>query len=186
MATVTPPKLLTAEEYLLLPKPDRPTELVSGEIVEMNQPGFRHGVVCGVISRMLGDFCNDHSLGRVTTNDSGILTQREPDSVRGADVAFYSYQRLPRDQTPVGYPTVSPELVFEVLSPDDRWPNVLAKVAEYLSAGVEVVVIVDPESESAHVYSASPPPTTLEKTDRLEVPNVLPGFSVAIGDLLSD
>ena len=48
-------------------------------------------------------------LGRVVTNDSGIVTQRDPDTVRGADVAYYSYARLPkggstRMSTPMSLP----------------------------------------------------------------------------------
>ena len=74
----------------------------------------RHGYYCGNICRILGNHVAANGLGRVMTNDSGIVTEREPDSVRGADVAFYSFTRLPRGLLPEGYLEVSPELVFEV------------------------------------------------------------------------
>ena len=66
------------------------------------------------------------------------------DSVRGGDVVFYSYTRLPRGPIPEGYLEVVPELVFEVRSPSDRWAKITAKVGEYLDAGVLVACVLDP------------------------------------------
>ena len=186
MSTASPAKLLTAEEYFRLPTPDRPTELVRGEIVEMNQPGFLHGEVCGNIAGILRNFVKSHSLGRVATNDAGMITEHDPDSVRGADVAYYSFQRLPKEQRPKGYPDNPPELVFEVRSPSDRWSNILHKTAEYLNAGVNVVVVIDPESESAHVYFPDQPEHILTKADNLEFPDLLPGFSVSVAEILGE
>ena len=64
--------------------------------------------------------------------------------------------------------------------------NILTKVAEYLSVGVDVVVVIDPGTESAHVYFSDVAETILQNSDRLELPDVLPGFSVAVKELLSD
>src|SRR5690242_18336952 len=137
MATIE--ALLTAEEYYRLPDMGRPSELIRGQVVMMNMPGARHGWICSNIAILIGSYVNEHDLGYVMTNDSGVVTERSPDSVRGADVAYYSYTRIPKGQLPSGYPKVPPELVFEVRSPDDRWKNILTKVAEYLQAGVLTV-----------------------------------------------
>lgn len=187
MATVTPAKLTTAEEYLQLPEPDVPTELVRGEIVEMNQPGFRHGKVSLRIGRLLDAFAEANDCGTVTSNDSGVITERNPDTVRGADVAYYSYTRLPKHQEPVGYPDVAPELVFEILSPTNRWPQILDKVAEYLQAGVNVVVVVDPNANRLQVYQSDEteqPVAVLNETDTFELPDLLPGFSINVAKLI--
>jgi len=186
MPTASPSKLLTAEEYFRLPQPDVPTELVRGEIVEMNQPGFQHGIVCGLVYSAVREFVKKHSLGRATTNDAGVITERGPDTVRGPDVAYYSYHRVPKGERPKGYAEQPPEIAFEVLSPDDRWKDVVAKVAEYLAAGVNVVVVVDPNEENAHIHSADRPGKILQPDDRLEFPDILPGFSVTIAELLND
>lgn len=127
MATET---LITARQFSMMPDDGIPRELVRGEVVEMNVPGFRHGKICAAIARILGNYTVERNCGHVTANDSGIITRRDPDSVRGADVAFYSFQRIPAKQQPARYPDRSPELVFEVLSPDDRWSYVLGEVAE--------------------------------------------------------
>jgi Uma2 family endonuclease len=146
-------KILTAEQYLALPDDGRRTELVRGRIVEMPPPNFRPGVFCNRIGRLLGNFVEDRKLGWVINNDAGGITRREPDSVRGPDVAYFSYSRVPKDQPPEGHPSVAPELVFEVRSPSDRWSAITGKVAEYLTAGVLVVCVLDPETESVGIYT---------------------------------
>jgi Uma2 family endonuclease len=113
-------------------------------------------------------------------NDSGVITERGPDTVRGADVAFYTYARAPKGPLPEGYLPVVPERVVEVVSPSDRWPKVLAKVAEYLGAGVSVVVVLDGERTSAMVFHDDGTTRTLSADDELTLPDLLPGFSVVV------
>ena len=176
--------LLTAEEFRLLPDPGHPVELVRGQIVMMNMPGFQHGVVCGNIAGMLRDMVRQRDLGYVTCNDAGVVTMRDPDSVRGADVAFYSYARIPKGTLPEGYPTVAPELVFEVRSPSDTMAELLAKTAEYLRAGVLVVCVVDPRSETLTVHHAQRSPQVLTESETLTLPELLPGLNLSVRELL--
>src|SRR5215475_1641950 len=105
--------LLTAEEYLQLPDRGIPTELIRGRVVEMNVPAPRHGEICVNTVTLLHTHIRTNKLGRLVSNDGGIVTERGPDTVRGGDVAFYSYARIPPGPLPRGYLTVVPELVFE-------------------------------------------------------------------------
>lgn len=179
-AAPAPDRLLTAEEYSHLPDRDVPTELVRGRVIEMNVPYPRHGQICSKVDRIVGNYADEHGLGHVLTNDSGVITRRGPDTVRGADVAYYSYARLPRGPLPRAYLTVVPELVFEVRSPTDRWSEVFAKVAEYLEAGVSVVCVLDQMSERAVVCRAEAAPVTLQGDDELHLPDILGDFRVAV------
>ena len=176
-------ELLTAEEYAKLPDTARPTELVRGRVVEMNLPGTQHGKICNLIGRFLGNFVADHDLGNVINNDSGVITKRNPDSVRGPDVSFYSYARWSKGPVPDGYLPVVPEIVVEVLSPDDRWSDVHEKIAEYLNAGVSVVCVVDPKTRSAYLSYPDRPATTLASSDDLAFPEIQADFSVPVARL---
>ncbi len=147
-------RLLTAEEFAERPDPGYPEELVRGRIVPMSVPDRRHGQVCGQAYILIRSFVDAHDLGHVLCNDSGVITERNPDSVRGADVAYYSYNRLPRGPLPRSYGPEVPELVVEVRSKGDRWPKVLAKVVEYLDAGVAAVIVLDDERQVAQVFTA--------------------------------
>ena len=147
----------------------------------MPPPDRRHGYVCLKAGRIFGDFVDQHDLGRVMSNDSGVITERDPDTVRGADVAYYSYTRLPKGPLPTGYGPEVPELIVEVRSACDSWREILEKITEYLRAGVLIVVVLDPASQTAHLFNAVDPPGTLGAEDELVVPNILEGFRVRVG-----
>jgi Uma2 family endonuclease len=123
---------------------------------------------------------DDNDLGRLVVNDSAVVTERDPDTVRGGDVAFYSYSRIPRGPCPSGYLSVVPEAIFEVRSPTDRWSKILGKVAEYLAAGVTVVCVLDDLTESAHVYRDGEAAQVFGPNDEMMLPEVLPGFKVVV------
>jgi len=146
----------------------------------MSPPNPRHGQICGKVDRILGNFVDEHELGHVLCNDSGVITEREPDTVRGPDVVFYSYARLPKGALPSHYVPEVPELIFEVRSPGNRWPAILVKVAEYLDAGVQYVVVLDPDPQTALVYSAEQQPQILGPDDELTFPDLLGEFRVVV------
>jgi Uma2 family endonuclease len=181
MATTESQSLLTAEQYALLPDTGQPTELLRGKVVEINVPYPAHGRVCLRAGRILDEFAEQHGLGWVLSNDSGVITERNPDSVRGADVSFYSYARVPRGRLPHGYLGVPPEVVIEVRSDSDRWPKLLNKAYEYLEAGVRVVCLLDPDHDSAHVIRPDQPPLKLGPDDELTLPEMHESFRVRVG-----
>jgi Uma2 family endonuclease len=183
MATVE--KLVTAEQFLESADDGRCRELVGGRIVVMNVPGFRHGEICSNIVHHLGSFVRQNELGRVLSNDSGIVTARDPDTVRGADVAYYSFARVPQESRPAGYPDVAPEMVFEVTSPGDRWAEITGKVSEYLGAGVLVVCVVDPKSRTVVAHYAERSPDKFREDDEFQIPGILPGWRIAVRSLFA-
>jgi Uma2 family endonuclease len=179
-ASVNAPTLLTADEFARRPDPGHPEELVRGRIVPMPPPTRRHGQICNQTGRILGNFADERDLGHVLSNDAGVITERGPDTVRGADIASYSYNRLLKGPLPADYGTEVPELVVEVRSPSDRWPKVLAKVAEYLNAGVLAVVVLDDDSRTVLLSMADQGPRRFGSEDELTIPEILPGFAVAV------
>ncbi len=173
-------KLLTVEKYQLLPDNGQPTELVRGRVITMNLPFPRHGEICSKTAHIVNSYPDTNDVGRVVTNDAGVIVERDPDTVRGADVGFYSYQRLPKGPIPQGYLSVAPELIFEVRSPGDRWRDILTKVAEYLAAGVLRVCVLDQQTETVTVYSPDEPEVKLTGDQEVILPDILPGFAVRV------
>jgi Uma2 family endonuclease len=171
-------KILTAEEFFWLPSSDKFEELVRGKVVTEDLRGFLHGAVCAHVGYVFASFLDAHNLGHGILGNSGVITERGPDTVRGPDFAYYSFARMPRGKAPVGYPSVAPEVVFEVYSPSESWPELLAKTAEYLKAGVLVVVLCDPGNETLHVYRNNSPPISLTANDTLELPEVDEEFRI--------
>ena len=177
-------KAMTAEEFRDSPDDDRRTELVKGMVIEYPRRGFRVGATCGKVSQRIGNYVDEHELGWVLSNNSGVITTRDPDSVRGPDVAYFSYKRIPKDEMPAGYPAVTPELVFEVLSPSDRPSKTTAKVGEYLEAGVLAVCVLDPERRVLVVHPHGGLARRYEADDELVLPEVFPDFRIQVSKLI--
>lgn len=174
------PPLMTAEEFIRLHGDESGVELVNGRVVRSPMPGEAHGEVCGNAYALVREVVKRDGLGRVFVNDTFIRTKLE--GVRGADVCFVSYDRLPKDR-PRGFGPleVPPELVIEVRSPSDRTGDIQIKVGEYLNAGVLAVVVLDPKIEAATIYTAAEDiPQRRHNGDELTLPDVLPGFSVPV------
>jgi Uma2 family endonuclease len=129
------PRLLTAEEFFeYCQRPensDRHLELERGRIVEMAPPGERHGIVCCNGAGLLRNFGFQRHKGVVCSNDTGLILEREPDTINGPDVLFFD--RVSRyDQLQVGYQDELPQLVIEVLSPHARHSKVVRRVNRLL------------------------------------------------------
>lgn len=183
MATVSA-RLLTAEEFFRLPQPEDGSqqELIQGVVVTIPPPGAPHGVSCLNIARKVGNFVVENRLGTVTCNDAGFLAERDPDTVRGADVAYWTRERLP--QLPKGYIEILPDLAVEVVSPDDHYSRMQKKVILYLTNGVRLLWVVDPEDRSLTVYRPDRLARILGENEVVSGEDVLPGFTCRVADLL--
>jgi len=184
MSTPTTTKYLTAEEFFQLPQPGDGSrrELVKGVIVTMSPPGFYHSLVCSRVDQLLGTFVYQHQLGYTGCNDPGVILERDPDTVRGPDVAFWCRERVTNVRQ-FSYTDVVPDLVVEVLSPNDVFTQVLRKVQEYFQAGVRVVWIVVPEDQGVAIYRPGQNPTLLAVNDTLSGEDVVPGFTCPVAAL---
>lgn len=175
--------LLTGDEFLRLHGDDKRVELVDGQLVRHPMPGMEHGVVCSTANFLVSAFVRAHRLGWVVGNDSFIRTRSSPDRYRGADVAFVSYAKLPKERgAPKGPLPVPPDLVIEVRSPSDRIGDMTDKAIEYVKAGVTVAIVLDPDTESLAVFRADEFPVRMHNGDELTLPDVLPGFVVQVKD----
>jgi len=178
-------KLITAEEFFRMPDPPDGSkqELVKGVIVTMPPPGGRHGYCCSRIDRRIGVYVDEKELGSVFTNDTGFVTERDPDTVRGPDVSFWSRKRLP--EVPVDYIKIPPDLLVEVVSPSDHYARIQKRIAHYLEKEVRLIWVADPEDRSVTVYRPGQMMVVLGENEILTGEDVLPGFSCRVAELFS-
>jgi Uma2 family endonuclease len=175
-------KILTAEEFWLLPKGEGRRELVRGEVVEWMPVGGVHGEVVRRLLMRLGLWAEQGQQGYVAT-EAGYVVRRDPDGVRAADVSFVRQDRIPRAGVPEGYWELAPDLAVEVVSPFETADQVWERVSEYLAAGTPLVWVIYPRSRQAVVYTPDGTGRTVHPDDHLEDASVLPGFSCKLGDL---
>jgi len=147
----------------------------------MSPTGDEHGILEFELGWHLRSFVVGRKLGWVMGGEVGIYTRRDPDRVRGADIVFVSKERLPEPRGK--FLEVAPELVVEVMSPNDRWQDVREKMEEYFSISVQWVWVVEPANRAVLVFRS---PTEMEKFgegDTLRGEGVLEGFSLPVASL---
>lgn len=183
MATVGT-KPMTAEEFFELPEPPDGSkqELVRGRIVTMPGPGVEHGEIQLNLGTLLKTFLKAHKLGRVCV-ESGVVTKRRKDTVRGPDVSYYSKKRLPLEKRVVKYNDQPPDLCVEIVSPSNTKKDLRTKIKEYFAVGVRMVWVVDPEDRSVTVLTSPDEGRTLYESAELTGGDVLPGFTCKVSEL---
>ena len=172
--------MITGDELARMP--DRgPCELVDGRIVPMSPTNPEHGHIESNIAAELHRIVRAQNLGLVMTGEVGIFTRWAPDRVRGTDVLFISHTRYGQRTKGRGFLDVAPELVVEILSPDNPQIDTMQKVREYLAIGVQLVLIVDPPSRSITAYRpAGGRPQLYGEGEAVPCGDVLPGFEVPV------
>lgn len=174
-------RLLTLEE-LPAAVGDLSGDLVRGRFVAMPPTGRPHARTEVKLASKLEQFVSRGGRGEVLTGEIGIIVQRDPDTVRGADILFVSNERL-RQAAPEGYLDVAPELVVEIVSPNDRWSDINEKLEDYFGIGVLAVWLIDPKRRRVHVYRSPTEAVTLGLGGVLSGGEALPGFEIQVDSL---
>ena len=182
MTTATIPRLVTAEEFAMMPDDEMRHELVNGEVIELSGPPMpTHGRTQVKAASVLARFAERGGHGEAFIW-TGFLISRDPDTVRAPDVAFVLAGRLPDGDLP-GYLPFAPDIAVEVVSPSDTPSAARARALMWLDAGSALVWMLFPDSRSVTVYRADGTIATLGEDDILDAAPVLDGFFVKISDL---
>ncbi len=179
------PGTATEEDVLRIEEQEnRLCELVEGVLVEKPM-GFRESLLAAALVQYLREFVAIGNLGLVT--GEGGMMRLFAGLVRIPDVAFVSWSRLPDGQVPdVPIPQLAPNLAVEVLSRSNTPKEMQGKREEYFAAGVALVWIVDPDERRVTVFTSPEDSVAYSSSDVLDGGTVLPGFSLALGDLFAE
>lgn len=174
-------RLVTAEELERFPSDDNRYELVAGHLVPMTPVSFAHGRTVIQFGSLLHEYIRKRKLG-VVVAEVGFILATDPDTVRAPDLAFLRPEHIPTPD-PRGFWPGAPDLAVEVLSPDDRPGEMRLRIDEYLTSGVDAVIIVDPDLKSVELHRPSRAMLTLADANTLDLDDVLPGFHCRVGEM---
>ncbi len=159
--------------------PEGNYEVIDGEVVELAPTGFEHGEYEGELYTLLRNALKDR--GYVAVGEVGILISKEPLRIRSADVVYISKERA--GERPTGILEVPPELVIEIISPSNTYTEVEEKVMDYLRAGVERVLLIDPKLKRSTLFKKGRREAEIYSFE--EELELLPGFKVRLSEVLS-
>ncbi len=176
------PAVLEPEDLLTMPGGDH-YELIDG-IPREKSMGAESDEIGGLLLTQFNVFIRPKKLGRAYPSQTGFQCfPNKPKLVRMPDTSFVAAGRLPNDRTPEGYITVAPDIAVEVVSPNETYEEIEAKVAEYRSAGVKLVWVISPKSKTVLIRRANGTCEELGEAGALSGEGVLPGFTCAVADL---
>jgi Uma2 family endonuclease len=175
--------LTTADELLLMPKGRMRYELVRGELRTMTPAGFEHGRVSLRMAQLLGAHVEEAGIGVAAGAETGFVLSTDPDTVRAPDAAFVSKERAEKVGRTVKYWPGAPDFAAEVISPNDTFHEVQAKALEWLAAGTIVVLLLDPDQQTATVYRGQGDTHVHRADETLDLGDAVPGFTVSVARL---
>src|SRR5262249_50912195 len=127
---------------------------------------------------LLGQHVRPRYLGTLYAGDTGFKLESDPDTVLAPDIAFIRRERV--GVLSKTYRSGAPDLVVEVLSPNDRKHKVEEKTARWLALGAEAVWLVNPKTRTVEVRLANGKGRLLADNDYLTGDNIVPGFRTQV------
>lgn len=172
---------LTPDDLLAMPD-GQSYELVDGELVELEM-SQESSWVAGRIYRRLSEFGEDHGAGWAFPEGTGFVCFRDdPSRVSKPDASFVLRSRQPGGPVTRGFGRIRPDLVVEVVSPNDLAWEVQAKVDDWLEAGVPVVWEVLPATRTVFVHRPGRDVQKISGTQELTLPEFIPDLHVSVAD----
>lgn len=156
-------------------------ELVDGKITVMSPSGYESDEVAARVIGKLFPFVDQNRLGRVTASSAGFTLPNS--DTRAPDVSFVMAERLRR--APRSFAQLAPDLMVEVKSPDDTLVKLRQKIDSFLQQGTRVGILIHPEQRWIEIRQPGQEPLMIRDGDILSVPELLPGWEVAVTELWS-
>ncbi len=173
--TIATKKVWTDEELMRI-KHEGKVELVDGEVILMTPAGAEQGSINANLTVRLGSYILRRKLGYIFDAQTGFRPRK---NMRAPDFAFISKERL-GGKLPKGFLRIPPDLAVEVLAPNETVADYEDKVAEYLSWGVRLIWLVDPNTRTVTVVRSNGERQVLRERDVLSGEEVVPGFKVRV------
>jgi len=149
--------------------------------------GAESSQVAATILSFVRPHVSERKLGKVFGPDCGYqMPLDEAKKTRFPDGSFIARGRLPDDRTPPGNVKLNPDLVIEVVSPNDTAYEVEEKRVLYLKVGVRLLWIVYPSTRTVFVFRPGGVIAVLGETDTLKGEDVLPDFACSVARFFED
>ena len=177
MKTLAEKQVFTYDDITSLPEGNY--EIIDGERHDMTPTGFEHGDLEAGLGELLRKHLKDK--GYVAVGEIGVLIKRKPFRLRAADVVYISKEKSP--ERPKGILEIPPDLIIEIISESNTAWEITDKVKDYLSIGVERIILIDPLTQTVSLYQKGKKEAIIYNFE--EEVALLEGLSIKMKELLS-
>jgi Uma2 family endonuclease len=172
-----------AEQLALLPDDGFRYELIEGALTMMSPAGGRHGRVAVRVNKLLAIQVDDNELGATFAAETGFKIGVNPDTVRAPDGAFVCQEKMDSLEDDTGYLPFAPDLAVEVISPNDSFAAVESKSFAWLDAGTIIVLLLEPDSKTVHVYRSRSDIAIYRTGEMVDVSDVVKDWRFSVDEI---
>ena len=158
---------------------DYQLELVDGKIIIMGPSDIVSSEIGLEFGRLLGNWVKPRKLGRVFESSGGFILPNS--DLRAPDVSFVTADRL--KQSKRYFAELVPDLVVEIKSQSDRLKPLREKIQSFIELGAKVGILIDPDKRTVTLYTPTGEPVVLRDGDTISIPELLPGWEIAVAEL---
>jgi Uma2 family endonuclease len=174
---------MTAEEYMLWPEvEDARDELVAGMIEYIPFGDAPQGLISTYLCQIFNPYAV--STGGLLSLRVGMITRRNPDTVRGPFLIYYTPEHRPNIKD--GYFETPADLIVEVAGYSNPPKRLQEKIEDYLNMGCRRVWAIHPNQRTLSIYRSMDAVRELNENDTVEDAEVLPGFTCKVADLFGE
>ena len=141
--------------------------------------GAEHGIVCANLVYQIQQYLEQHPIARCFAPGTGFLLREDPQLVRTPDVAIVRNEHMPAE-VPTGYFPGAPDVAVIVVSPNDKFDEVAARVRDYFDADARRVWIVRPRVKMVTVHRSEQDVEIIAATQALNGGDILPGLEIPL------
>lgn len=169
----------------LHPLHDRHWEFIDGRVHKISM-GARSARIGGVIFRLLANHVVEHSLGYLYPSDAQYRCfPFDEKRIRLPDISFISAGRFGREPEPDGFIEIAPDLVVEVVSPNDRAEEIEARRDDFFRVGTAQFWLVYPTTKIVYVIRHDGICRMCRESEPLDAAPLFPNFRPLVGDFFS-
>jgi len=181
MVTVKPG--LSLEQFLKLPDEKPALEYEEGVVSQKVSPKGHHSTLQLTLASVINAWAKPEKRAYAFPELRATFAGRS----YVPDVSVYRWERIPRDSSGRVAQDflLPPDVAIEIISPGQGVTGLVRRCLWYVGNGVTAALLVDPEDESILLFRASQSPLALSGEDRLDLPDVLPGFALSAGELFA-
>jgi Uma2 family endonuclease len=172
---------ITHEEFELLcqDNPDLRLELTAdGELVTMSPAGYESSEKNGDLFGYVWAWNLKVKLGRIFDSSGGFTLPSG--AVKSPDVTWIEKSKLVSVAPGIKFPQVVPDFVIELRSESDSLKAVQEKMEEYLTSGVRLGWLINPQKKQVEIYRLGQEKEVLQSPTTLSGEDVLPGFTLEL------
>ena len=170
-------------DFLELPEEKPALEYVDGMVIQKVSPKARHSR----LQLELADQVNTFARPRHSAEAFPELRATFAGASPVPDVSILRWDRIPYDDKGILVDdiTEAPAVAIEIVSPDQGVNALIQRCLWYVSHGVEIALLTDPDHESIVAFRHGQEPRVLRGSDRIDLDEVLPGFGLTVDELFS-